>query len=69
MFKHNEGNQPLKMWLIQAKRRLLKNKKAKRMGEKMQICYGQPRNLKRIATQKKQPKSIEPDPGCKKYGK
>ena len=59
----------MNMWFRQAKQCLLKNEKAKRMGEKMQICYGQPKNLKRIATQKNQPKSIEPDPGCKKCGK
>ena len=69
IFTPNSGNPPLSMWLRQAKQCLLKNEKAKKMGDKMQICFGQPRNMKRIATQKNKPKLIEPDPGCRKCGK
>ena len=35
----------------------------------MQICYSQPKSLKRMVTQKKKPKSAEQNPGCTKCGK
>ena len=54
------------MWLREAKKCLLKNDKAKQMGENMQICFSQPNNLKRIATQKTKSKSTESEAGCRK---
>ena len=69
IFTYNSGNPPLNMWLRQAKRCLLKNDKAKNLGEKIQICFSQPKNLKRIATQPNKSKPNEPDPGCAKCGK
>ena len=57
------------MWLRQAKKCLLKNDKAKQLGDKMQICYSQPKNLKRTATQVNKSKSRESDVGCLKCGK
>ena len=38
------------------------------MGEKMQICYSQPKNLKRTVTQKKSTKTTVENPGCYKCG-
>ena len=69
IFTHNNGNPPLHMWLREAKKCLLKNDKAKQMGENMQICFSQPKNLKRIATQKTKSKSTESEAGCRKCGK
>ena len=69
IFTHNRGNPPLHMWLREAKKCLVKNEKAKSLGEKMQICYSQPKSLKRIVTKTKIPKSAEPNPGCTKCGK
>ena len=69
IFTHNRGNPPLHMWLREAKKCLVKNEKAKLLGEKMQVCYSQPKNLKRIVTQKKIVETPEPNPGCTKCGK
>ena len=68
IFTHNRGNPPLHMWLREAKKCLVKNEKAKSMGEKMQICYSQPKNLKRTVTQKKSTKTTVENPGCYKCG-
>jgi hypothetical protein len=68
IFTHNSANPPLNMWLREAKKCLVKNEKAKQMGENMQICFSQPKNLKRIASQKSKPKSVEPEPWCWKCG-
>ena len=57
------------MWLREAKKCLLKNEKAKKLGDKMQISFSQPKNIKRIATQKKKEKMTVADPGCFKCGK
>jgi hypothetical protein len=43
------------MWLREAQKCLVKNEKAKSLGNKLQICYSQPKNIKRIITQKKAP--------------
>ena len=50
IFTHNEGNPPLHQWLREAKKLLVRNERAKSMGEDMQISFRQPRNLKKIAT-------------------
>ena len=68
IFTQNSANPPLNMWLREAIKCLVKNEKAKQMGENMQICFSQPKNLKRIASQKSKPKSVEPEPGCWKCG-
>ena len=69
IFTHNNGNPPLHLWLRETKKCLLKNDKAKQIGENMQICFSQPINLKRIATQKRKSKSTESEAGCRKCGK
>ena len=50
IFTFNQGNPPLHLWLRQAKKCLVKNKKAKALGDKMQITFRQPKNWKKIAT-------------------
>ena len=71
IFTYNEGNPPLHLWLRQAKKCLVKNEKAKALGDKMQITFRQPKNLKKIAAGL--PKVGEGDstvnPGCHKCGK
>ena len=52
IFTHNRGNPPLHVWLREAKQCLVKNKKTKLLGDKLQICYSQPKSLKIIITQK-----------------
>ena len=69
IFTHNRGNPPLHMWLREAKKCLVKNEKAKLLGNRLQICYSQPKNIKRIITQKKSPKPTEQSPGCFKCGR
>ena len=69
IFTHNKGNPPLNMWLREVKKCLIKNEKAKEIGDKMQVCFGQPKNIKRIVTQKNEKKSKDIQPGCFKCGK
>ena len=71
IFTFNEGNPPLHQWLRQAKKCLLKNEKAKNIGEKMQITFRQPKNLKKIVTglPKVGEGEKEPNPGCFKCDK
>ena len=57
IFTHNRGNPPLHQWLRVAKKCLIKNEKAKSLGDKVQICYKQPKNLKRMVGQSKETKS------------
>ena len=69
IFTHNRGNPPLHMWLRESKKCLLKNDKAKKIGENMQVCFSQPKGLKRIVTQKNIKKPTDEEPGCYKCGK
>ena len=69
IFTHNRGNPPLHMWMREAKQCLVKNEKAKLMGDKMPICYSQSKNVRRIVTQKKTSKSTVQNPGCYKCGR
>ena len=69
IFTHNRGNPPLHMWLRESKKCLLKNDKAKKMGENIQVCFSQPKGLKRIVTQKNMKKPTAEEPGCYKCGK
>ena len=48
---------------------LVKNDIAKSLGKSIQICYKQPRNLKRMVSQKGNPKPHEENPGCRKCKK
>ena len=59
------------MWLRQAKGCLVKNDKAKQLGEKMQVTYRQPKNLKKILAglPKEGQREIENNPGCHKCRK
>ena len=65
IFTHNSANPPLNMWLREARKCLVKNVRAKKMGDNMQVCFSQPKNLKRIASQKIDPKqwSLSQDVG------
>ena len=69
IFTFNRGNPPLQKWLREAKKCLVKNEKAKSLGEKVQICYSQPKNLKRGVTQSRKRKTAHENPGCSKCGK
>ena len=71
IFTYNEGNPPLHQWLRQAKKCLVKNEKAKHIGEKMQITFRQPKNLKKLVTglPKMGEGEMEINPGCYKCAK
>ena len=69
IFTHNSGNPPLHQWLREAKRCLLKNEKAKEIGNNIQICFSQPKNLKRLITQRKPSRPVVNNPGCRKCGR
>ena len=56
------------MWLREAKKCLVKNEKAKTMGDNIQVCFSQPKNLKRRITQKSERKHSDKEPGCFKCG-
>ena len=49
IFTHNQANPPVHKWLREAKRLLVRNDKAKAMGDRLQIGYKQPKNLMRLA--------------------
>ena len=70
MFTHNQGNPPLHKWMRDCKYLLARNEKAKDMGERIQICTKQPKNLQRLAGGfKGEPRgtqNIPPDAGCHK---
>ena len=42
----------------------MKSDKAKRIGENIQVCYAQPKNLKRMVTQKTEKRQPDDDPGA-----
>ena len=72
IFTHNQGNPPLHQWLREAKRLLVRNDKAKKMGDQMQVAFRQPKNMKKIVTQNNLVEEIvmpTPSPGCFKCGK
>ena len=70
MFTHNQGNPPLHKWMRDCKYLLARNEKAKDMGERIQICTKQPKNLQRLAGGfKGEPRGTQnmpPDAGCHK---
>ena len=62
----------LHQWLREAKRLLVRNDKAKKMGDQMQVAFRQPKNMKKIVTQNNLVEEIvmpTPSPGCFKCGK
>ena len=73
VFTHNKANPPLHRWIRESKKVLLKDEEAKTMGEKIQIGWRQPKNLKRTVcglkkgVSKKAP--VSGNPGCFKCGK
>ena len=71
IFTYNEGNPPLHLWIRQAQKCLIKNDSAKLLGQKMQVTYKQPHNLKKVVTGLpiQGERSQEPNPGCFKCGK
>ena len=69
IFTHNRGNPPLHKWVREAKQHLVKDDKAKALGDNIQICYRQPQNLKSLVTHQRKPCSIENSPGCSKCGR
>ena len=66
IFTYNKGNPPLHKWVREAKKFLLKDEKAKDLGNRIQICFKQPRNLRSMVTNLKNPTSPSPNPGCHK---
>ena len=58
-------------WLRQAKKCLVKNEKAKQIGEKIQITFRQPKNLKKMVTglPTVEEGEVEVNPGCFKCEK
>ena len=50
IFTFNRGNPPLHAWLRGAKKCLIKDERARDLGNQIQICYKQPRNLKSRVT-------------------
>ena len=69
IFTHNRGNPPLHKWFREAKRCLVKDDRARELGENFQICYRQPKNLKSIVTHQKKPHPKVDNPGCNKCGR
>ena len=50
IFTHNLDNPPIHKWIRETKKLLIRNEKAKEMGEQIQIATRQPKNLKKIVT-------------------
>jgi hypothetical protein len=72
IFTHNAANPPLQKWIRVSKESLVKNDKAKALGDKIQIGWRQNKNLQRLTcglrnAQNKTP--MNTDPGCFKCGK
>ena len=68
IFTQNRVNPPIRMWIRDCKKLLCKNEKAKDMGERIQICTRQPKNLLRLAGGCKgvAEDPPQPEPGCYK---
>ena len=69
-FTHNRGYPPLHQWIRESKQCLFKNEKAKKLGDRIQICYSQPKNIKRMVSSDKQTNRrkqlTDENPGCSK---
>ena len=72
VFTYNQGNPPIHQWIRESKKLLIKNEKAKKIGERIQIGWRQPKNLKRMVcgTAKGDSKKSHPTGpvGCWKCG-
>ena len=67
IFTQNKANPPIHYWIRDCKKLLCKNEEAKELGDRIQICSRQPRNLLRIAGGYKGGQdlpSTPPDAGC-----
>ena len=69
IFTFNRGNPPLHAWLRGAKKLLVKDERARELGQNIQICYKQPKNLKSKITHIRKPCALEENPGCRKCGR
>ena len=45
IFTHGAANPPIHMWIREGKKMLARNDQAKAMGDRIQICSKQPKNL------------------------
>ena len=72
IFTHNQGNPPIQQWIRESKKLLIKNDKAKILGDKIQIGWRQPKNLKRMVCGPNKGGSKKfstaENPGCWKCG-
>ena len=71
IFTHNERNPPLHQWIRQSRKFLDRNEKAKEMGQKIQIGYKQPKNIKRMVGGPSVGRQVEVEneAGCRKCKK
>ena len=69
IFTYNRGNPPLHAWLRGARKLLVKDERARKLGQNIQICYKQPKNLKSRITHIRKPCALEENPGCNKCGR
>ena len=64
---HNQSNPPVHLWVRQCKSLLVRNEKAKNIGNRIQIGNRQPKNLQQlVGGDKGGPRDIPPDAGCVK---
>ena len=72
IFTHNSGNPPVHQWIREAKKLLVRNERAKKMGDSVQIGWKQPKNLQRQVFGLREGKPNNPpiseNPGCTKCG-
>ena len=72
MFTHTSANPPIRQWVRAAKKKLLRNDQAKKIGGRIQIGSKQTKNLQRIDGGYKDSGGMEkspPDAGCSKCNK
>ena len=66
IFTHNKGGPPIYQWIREGKKQLIKNERAKKLGDRIQIGWKQPKNLQRIVCGLKTKEGYPPteNPGC-----
>ena len=71
IFTHNNSNPPLQKWIRLSRKALIKNDKAKAIGNRIQIGWRQSKNLQRLTCGLKGVSKNPPsnNPGCYKCGK
>jgi hypothetical protein len=74
IFTYNDGNPPIHQWLRECQKLLVKNEKAKEIGERIQIGFKQPRNIQSFArshckNERGGGQADSPNPGCFKCKK